>query len=300
VKSLVIGASGQVGHHLFGALVRKGQSAVGTCNTHPEPGLVPLDLRDRDSVLSLVSHVAPEVVFLAASCANVDYCELNPEPTYRINVEGAKHVTDAVRRVGARLVFFSSDYVFDGSAGPYSEDEPASPISEYGKQKLIGEHLVALHVEDHLIVRTTVVYGWEPQAKNFVQRLLRSLRERNRIQVPGDQLGTPTYAPNLAEAVVELARLPIKGVVNVAGPTLASRYEFAVSVAQAFRLDPTLIEKVPTALLQQPARRPLRGGLQVAKAAALLHTRLMGYEEALNAMAAQPPDTSPARMATNE
>src|SRR2546422_3427343 len=92
MRSLVIGASGQVGHHILRALAGQGQWAAGTCHTHPEPGLVPLDLRDRDSVLSLVSSVAPDVVFLAASCTNVDYCEVNPELAYRINVEGTKHV----------------------------------------------------------------------------------------------------------------------------------------------------------------------------------------------------------------
>src|SRR2546422_1286820 len=102
MRSLVIGASGQVGHHILRALVGQGQWAAGTCHTHPEPGLVPLDLRDRDSVLSLVSDVAPDVVFLAASCTNVDYCEVNPQLAYTINVEGTKHVTDAVRRVGAK------------------------------------------------------------------------------------------------------------------------------------------------------------------------------------------------------
>jgi dTDP-4-dehydrorhamnose reductase len=266
--------------------VGKGQRPVGTSYTHLEPALLPLDVRDRDSVLSLVSNVAPDVVFLAASCTNVDYCELNRESAYSINVAGTKHVTDAVRRVGAKLVFFSSDYIFDGRAGPYAEDEPASPISEYGRQKLIGEHLVALNVEDYLVLRTTVVYGWEPQGKNFVQRLIGTLGEGKPTKVPGDQIGTPTYAPNLADAALELAALPIKGVVNVAGPTLASRYQLAVSVAEAFGLDPTLIEKVPTALLQQPARRPLNAGLQIAKAAKLLQTKLMSYEEALKTMGA--------------
>jgi dTDP-4-dehydrorhamnose reductase len=292
VRYIVIGGSGQVGHHLLRVIESHGHLAVGTCAAHPQPGLIALDIRDRDSVLALITSVLPDVVFLAASVTNVDYCELNPDVAYAVNVVGTSHVVEAVNRVSARLVYFSTDYIFDGKNGPYAEETPACPISEYGNQKLIGEHLVALNAERYVIVRTTVVYGWEPQGKNFVQRLVRTLREGARIQVPGDQIGTPTYAPNFADAVVELADLPIRGVMNVAGPALATRYEFAVSVAHVFGLDYTLIEKVPTALLKQAALRPLNAGLQVGKAVNLLHTKLMSYEEGLKAMAAAPHDKS--------
>lgn len=287
MRCIVIGGSGQVGHHLLRVIESGGHRAVGTCTTHPQPGLVTLDIRDRDSVLLLISDVQPSVVFLAASCTNVDYCELNSDLAYAVNVVGTAHVLEAVNRVGAKLVFFSSDYIFDGKNGPYSEEAPACPISEYGEQKLIAEHLVALNVSDYLIVRTTVVYSREPQARNFVQRLINTLREGKTVGAPADQIGTPTYAPNLAQAVLELSNEPVRGVINLAGPTLASRYEFALCAANVFGLDPTLIQSVPTSLLKQAARRPLNAGLKTDKAKRLLRTKLIGYEDGLRLMAAE-------------
>src|SRR5438309_5950295 len=193
VTHLVIGASGQVGHHVTRVLTDQGVRVLGTASAHLQPGLAQLDIRDRCEVLRLVQKIEPEYVFLSAACTNVDYCELNPTEAYSINVLGTKNVADAVRAIGARLVFFSSDYIFDGRVGPYPEDTPGSPISQYGRQKLIGEHLVGLHVEDYLIVRTTVVYSWEPQGKNFVERLVIALRQGKPIRVPYDQISTPTY-----------------------------------------------------------------------------------------------------------
>jgi dTDP-4-dehydrorhamnose reductase len=285
VRYLVIGGSGQVGHHLLRALLEQHQDALGTAASHSVPGLVPLDIRDRASVLSLVSESRPDVVLLAAACTNVDSCEVDPPSAHIVNVLGAKYVADAVGGIGSRLVFFSSDYVFDGRAGPYSEDDATSPISEYGRQKVMAEELVALNAPDHLIIRTTVVYGWEPQGRNFVQRLVTSLREGKTAKVPGDQVGTPTYAPNLAEASLELSRLKLCGIIHVAGPAAASRYEFAVRAAQVFGLDPSLVESVPTASLKQLANRPLQAGLRTKKAATILKTKLLTYGEGLETMA---------------
>jgi dTDP-4-dehydrorhamnose reductase len=232
-------------------------------------------------------RILPDTVFLAASVTNVDYCEVNPGLAYAVNVIGTRHVVGAANQVGAKLVFFSSDYIFDGNSGPYAEDAPPCPISEYGRQKLIGEHLVALNVDDYLIVRTTVVYSWEPQAKNFVQRLIGTLRQGKQVTAPGDQIGTPTYAPNLAEAVLELSGQPVRGVINIAGPTLASRYAFAHCAATVFGLDQTLIQNVPTSLLKQAAARPLNAGLKADKAKQLLRTKLIGCEDGLRIMATE-------------
>jgi dTDP-4-dehydrorhamnose reductase len=194
-------------------------------------------------------------------------------------------VVQAVNEINAKIIFFSSDYVFDGVQGPYSEDDPAHPISEYGNQKLIGEHYIAFHSKNYLIIRTTVVYGWETQGKNFVQRLIKSLRDGERIRVPVDQIGNPTFAPNLAEAVIELATGGETGICNIVGSTLVSRYEFAVTIAKAFDLDPLLIVPVSTEELGQVAQRPLSAGLRVDKAQKILRTSLLGYLEGLRIMA---------------
>lgn len=284
---LIIGASGQVGEHLFQQAVTSGLEAIGTYYSFPVPGLYPLDLRRAEEVHSLLWKVRPAVVYVPASLTNVDYCESHPEESYAINVLSICNLVRVTKSLGVKLVYFSSDYIFDGKAGPYREEDSANPLSVYGQHKLLAEHYIALHSESYLIIRTTWVYGWERQGKNFVLRLIRNLKEGKEVKVPVDQVGNPTYGPNLAQAVLELVQREAVGVYNIAGPERVNRYAFACAVARAFGLDPSLIKGLPTEELGQTARRPLRGGLVVEKAASFLSTPLVGYREGLLLMVSE-------------
>ena len=282
---LVIGASGQVGEHLISGLSARGRDVVSTGFLHAGPSRISLDLRDGQAVAGLFGRVAPRVVYLSAALTNVDYCELHPDESYAVNVEGAATVVREANRAGAAVVFFSTDYIFDGASGPYRETDPARPVCVYGLHKLLAEHYVAAHAARRLIVRTTGVYGWESQGKNFVVRLIDALRAGRPLKAPADQTGTPTYAPCLADAVLELVDRGASGVFHVAGSEAASRYEFARAAARAFGLDESLIQPVSTPELAQAAPRPLSGGLDISKAQALLQTELIGYREGLRRMA---------------
>jgi dTDP-4-dehydrorhamnose reductase len=198
-------------------------------------------------------------------------------------------VAQACKTIDAQLVYFSSDLVFDGLSGPCRETDPARPINEYGRQKVLSEHYIALHLKRYLIVRTTGVYGWETQGKNFVQRLIHSLQAGNPVRVPNDQFGSPTYSSNLADAVIELATSRAEGVFHVVGPELVCRDEFAVAVARAFHLDAALIEPLASAELGRVAPRPLKVELNADKAEGLLETHLIDYDEGLRRMALEQP-----------
>lgn len=284
-KNLVIGASGQIGEHILHVLREKGQPVIGTYCHHRRQNLQFLDLRDEADVRALFHRIKPSTVYLPAALTNVDYCELHPDLAYEVNVLGTCNVVREANRLKAKIIYFSSDYVFDGLHGPYSESDPAKPLCEYGRQKLISEHYIALQSRDFLIVRTTVVYGWESQGKNFIQRLIVTLRAGEYLRVPMDQVGSPTYAPNLAGAVVELVSTGRTGLFHLVGPRLASRYEFAVAAARTFKLNHNLIEPVPTPALKQPASRPLKAGMLAVKAQNILKTPLVDYEEGLSRMA---------------
>jgi dTDP-4-dehydrorhamnose reductase len=284
---LIIGASGQVGEYLMRGAASAGFTAVGTYQSHPVADFQRLDIRRPAEVQALMTALRPSVVYLPASLANVDYCELHPAEGFAVNVEGVRHVVRQANEVGAKLIYFSSDYVFDGQAGPYREDDSANPVCEYGRQKLLAEHHVALHAQNYVIVRTTVVYGWERQGKNFIYRLLDTLKAGRILKVPVDQVGSPTYAPNLAQAVVELALGDAQGAYHVAGPQRANRYEFACEAAHVFGLDKGQIEAVATSDLGQTAARPLDAGMLMDKASAKLTIPLVGYQEGLRAMASE-------------
>ena len=286
-KNLVIGASGLVGEHLINSLAASGEDFVSTYRTNPISSAQQLDICHGEQVKSFFEKFQPDIAFLPAALTNVDYCEGNPELAYMTNVTGTKNVVEASNSVGARLIFFSTDYIFDGTAGPYDESATANPTNVYGQQKLLAEHYIAAQSLNYLIIRTTVVYGWERQRKNFVHRLLKSMREGIPIKVPKDQIGTPTYAPDLAQYAIKLSKTDLKGVVNVAGTDWVSRYEFALEAARIFDLPQEFIRPVTTNELAQPAARPLVAGLRTEKVKAILQTTIASSRESLFQMLAQ-------------
>jgi dTDP-4-dehydrorhamnose reductase len=285
--ALIVGASGQVGYHLGLSADRRELSWSGTFHGTLRRGLQALDVRDARAVARVTRALRPAYILAPVAVSNVDRCELEASTTYRVNVLGIGHLVEAANEAGATIVYFSSDYIFDGADGPYDEHAPTNPLSQYGLQKLSGEHLVLQRAHEALIVRTTVVYGHEPQGKNFVYRLLDALRRQDEIAVPVDQIGTPTYAPALADAVFDLLAAGVRGVVNVTGRQLATREEFAREAASVFGEDPGLVQPVLTSELGQVARRPLRGGLRSELAEESLGRVLPGYAEGLRSFSAE-------------
>jgi dTDP-4-dehydrorhamnose reductase len=284
MRALVIGASGQVGRALLDALGARDHTVLGTHHRTPAAGTRPLDLADTAAVARLVADIRPDWIFCAGALTHVDYCEDHPAEASLINRDGPGAVAAAAGRLGAGVVFFSTDYVFDGHAGPYAEEDPPGPLSVYGRTKLEGEHAVMAAAPRAVIVRTAGVYGPDPQEKNFVSQLIRRCRAGERMRVPADQVSTPTYTLDLAGASVELAEREVVGVVHVAGPTVLDRHAFAREAAAVFDLDPSLISPVATASLGPRAPRPLRGGLRVDRARRILATRLRSAREGLEAM----------------
>ncbi len=284
MRALVIGASGQVGAALSASLTARGHSVVGTHAKTPAPTTCPLDLTDAAATERLIADTAPEWIFCAAGLTHVDHCESAPDEAYRLNRDAPAAAAGVAARRGARFIYYSTEYVFDGEAGPYAEADRPNPLSVYGRSKLEGERAVLAAHPRAVVIRTTVVYGPEPQGKNFVYQLLRRLRAGERMVVASDQRSSPTYNEDLAAASVELAEQGVAGVVHVAGPVIVDRYGFAQVACAIFDLDPGLLAPAPTAELGQRAARPLNAGLRIDRARALLTGRLRGPDEGLNAM----------------
>lgn len=286
MRALILGASGQVGAQLAYRCRADGVHWVGTACHHPRFGLFSLDIRDADAVRSLIAGYRPEVVFLPAAMTHVDRAEVETALCRSVNVEGTGHAARAVRHYGGRLVFFSTEHVFGECSRPMHEDDLVAPVSEYAKSKVEAESLVRDLLPDrHLILRASWVYGPDEQEKNFVYRTIATLGAGKALTVASDQMGQPTYGPDLARAAMELARRRAIGTFHVVGPDLCSRLEHARRIARIFELDDDLILGRPTAELGLPAPRPLHVELDRKKLLRVLgHDPIRDPETALETM----------------
>ena len=281
MKSLIIGASGLVGSALYRVLGAANISTIGTARTRPTSALRSLEIRNSVEVSALFEEVRPDVVFLPAALTNVDYCEVHPEETYAYNVAPLHYISRYCVENHSLLVYYSTDYVFDGTQGPYDENTLANPINIYGWSKAEAERIIQESGTRYLILRTTVVYGWDRRSKNFAMQLWHRLGSGEPIRVPSDQFGNPTLADFLAEVSLQLVQGNVEGSVNVVGRDRLSRSEFARALAKTFALPPDLIEPVTTTELGQVATRPLQAGLQTEKLKSILGSEPIALDEAL-------------------
>jgi dTDP-4-dehydrorhamnose reductase len=286
VRALVIGASGQIGGHLLEQLRAGGHLALGTYASSEAPGLVKLDIADDCAVAAALGDVRPDVVFLPAGWTWVDGNEDDPARARLTNRDQPLALARRCRDAGALFVTYSTDYVFDGAAGPYGEDDAPRPLSVYGKAKLEAEELLRAEIPEHLVLRTTTVFGPERQGKNFIYQLLKKVGKGERMALPVDQWATPSYGPDVARATLELVEQGARGVWNVCGPDFMDRVAFARLACRVFDLDASKIDAKTTAELKQKAERPLKGGLKTDKLRAA-GISLRGTEDALRAMKAE-------------
>ena len=286
MKSLIFGASGQVGQALITEIEKRGWRWEGSCFEHGEvdPRLFKLDLADSDACVRAVAERKPNAVFLPSGWTWVDGCEDDPKRAYRVNAETPEAIAKECKKLGAGLVFYSTDYVFGEKGGPYTEQAATEPLGVYGASKLEGERRVLAACPDALVLRTNVVYGAEVQGKNFIYQLIRNLRAGKTMSLPKDQLSSPTYNRDLARASVELVELAERGIWNVAGSEVVDRVTFAALACGVFGLDAGLLKPMLTAEMKQKARRPLAAGLLVEKLVKRLGWKPKGPLEGLQAM----------------
>ncbi len=278
----MIGASGQVGRALIRVLEDSGIEAIGTYHSRQITGTHKLDVSDPDAVGSCFETVKPDMVFLTVNTeGGVDYCEDHPEEAEALNVVGTRNVATCTAQCGALLVYYSTDYIFDGEAGPYSEEDIPCAINTYGRTKWEAEQLVQTLVPTHLILRTTAVFGWDRASRNFAMQVWESLGSGTSLRVPEDQWCNPTLVDYLAEASVRLVQMGAEGIFNVVGRDRMPRSKLAKALARSMALDPALILPVPTSELGQVAPRPLQGGLKTKKLERTLGTEPLDLNESL-------------------
>lgn len=241
-----------------------------------------LDLTDKKAVKKVVTEFYPDVIINTAAYTNVDKCETDKEAAYNTNVNAVEYLAKYGKITQARIIHLSTDYVFDGTSGPYSEDVRPEPIGYYGRTKLAGENALKAAGVKHAIIRTNVLYGIAKYGRqDFVKWVVNSLRDNKPVRIVNDQINNPTFIDDLVSAISKIIEFDKTGVYNIGGPEFLNRFEFTLRIAEFFRLDKSLITEITTAELGQPAPRPLKSGLVILKAVSELGYKPRTIEESL-------------------
>lgn len=248
LRIFITGRDGQLGRSLLDILT--------------DDQVLAVDIDDGDVTnpesIDQIAEWQPDVVIHAAALTNVDGCERDPDAAFRVNGLGTRNVALGCQQAGAAMLYISTDYVFDGAKGsPYTEWDDPNPISMYGASKLAGESYVKQLLNRFWIVRTAWVY--REGYKNFVMTILRLAQERDRLSVVTNEVGCPTYAPDLAAALDRLIRRPLYGTYHLTNAGHCSRYELAKKIVELAGLD-TVVEPADhyPRIAQPPAFAPLR------------------------------------------
>jgi len=244
-----------------------------------------LDITKRKEVKKAILDFKPEFIINCAAYTDVDGCERNKSLCWEVNVGGVENLIYAGKKVGAKIIHLSTDYVFNGKRGSYTEEDQPDPINYYGKSKLASENAIKASGIDYVIIRTAVLYGKAiGVAPNFVTWLLEKLRKGEKVNIVDDQFGNPTLADNLASGIRKMVSMDASGLYHLAGREVIDRYNFALKIAQIFNLDESLINRVKTDQLNQLAKRPLMAGLVVEKVQEELGVKLLNVEEGLTVL----------------
>lgn len=292
MKLIITGASGLLGGKLVKLAIDVGHEVYSVYKTHPpiDGRAERIDLTDGAAVDKFVVKRSPEVVIHAASVTDVDLCEVEPELAARVNTEATRFVAEACRRVGAFLVYLSTDYVFDGLRGNYKEQDEPHPINAYGYSKLFGEQQVRRCGNDFCIARTSVVYGWGRDYRpNFAAWIFHRLEQNRKVEVVTDQYASPTLNSNLAKMLLEVVERRLQGVWHLAGSTRTNRYEFAILLAQRCGFNEKLLVPVESHSVAWKAKRPFDSSLDVTKALETLNNKPAPLEEGLKEFVSEAP-----------
>lgn len=214
-----------------------------------------IDIRREQDTVTKIERVRPEVVINLAAYTDVDGCESNEQEAFAVNADGMKHIALGVRRCGARVVYLSTDYVFDGrKKEPYHEDDPPNPISVYGRSKWKGEQYVLDLAGDGVIIRTQWLYG--RHGKNFVSAILRQAREKKTLSIVNDQIGSPTYTIDLSRAISRLVRKRAAGIFHVTNSGSCSWYDFGQAILKLSGIEGVEVLPITSDQLARKAPRP--------------------------------------------
>jgi len=295
-RFLITGSNGLLGQKLVELLIK--DASVETIATARGENRLPftesyeyhsMDITDQGQIDHVVANIKPDVIIHTAAMTNVDQCELEKDACWKQNVNAVEFLVEACRKHDIFLVHVSTDFIFDGKAGPYDENAVPNPISFYGWSKFAAEKLVIHSNIRWAIARTVLVYGiaHDMSRSNIILWVKKSLEEGKNIKVVTDQFRTPTLAEDLAKGCFLIADQQAEGIFNISGKELYTPYEMAIITADYFGLDQSLISPTDASAFTQPAKRPPRTGFDLTKSESQLGYKPHRFQEGIAILAAQ-------------
>lgn len=289
LRILLTGSNGLLGQKIVYAALKRNDiqllaTSKGESRLHIKSGFdyASMDITQADEVAGIVEEFKPHCIINTAAMTNVDACEKDQENCWKMNVEAVRTMTELCELYNIHLIHLSTDFVFDGEKGYYSEEDVPNPLSHYARSKYESEKVVQQARIDSAIIRTIIIYGVvdDKQRSNVVIWTINSLRQQKDINVISDQMRSPTLAEDLADACVQAALKRATGIYHVSGSETMSILDMVNRTADFFQLDKKYIHPVTTDQLKQPAKRPLLTGFNIDKAKRELnfqpHTLLQG------------------------
>lgn len=289
-RVLIIGSNGMLGQRLSQFFLSKKNIEL-FCASYEKQSVLEnvqyysIDIADEKSIQNVINEISPLVIINTAAYTAVDKAEIEKELCNKVNVEGVKFLARSAKQIEAHLINISTDYLFDGDKGPYTEDDEPNPVGYYGLSKLRGEKEILDSGCINTIIRTNVLYGPAKYGRmDFVKWVVNSLKEKKEISIVTDQINNPTYIDDLVGIIDSVTENRQTGIFNSGGREFLSRYEFTMRIADYFNLDKSLIKPVLTSALNQPAKRPLKSGLLIEKAKKELNYNPSEIEETFRLM----------------
>mgnify|MGYP005751705291 CR=1 FL=1 len=296
-KVLITGSNGLLGQKLAELLLPKqnveilatsrGENKLAT--VYPTLPFRSMDVTDKEQVEQVVREFRPTHIIHTAAMTNVDQCENDREGALRLNRDAVQYLVEVCEKYSVHLVHVSTDFIFDGENGPYTEEAEAKPVNFYGESKLQAEEIVKQAKCKWAILRTVLVYGvaHDYGRTNIVLWVRDSLQTGKVIKVVNDQFRTPTLAEDLAMGCWLAVEHDAEGIFNISGKEMLTPYDMALQVADYFALDKSLIDKADASTFSQPAKRPPRTGFDISKAEAQLGYRPHSFQEGIRMVAEQ-------------
>lgn len=293
-KILVTGANGLLGQTIIKQLSGKPYSVVATgkgagridsaYGTNYE--YADVEITDGPAIEKLIQEQRPDIIVHGAAMTQVDQCEINKQDCYNVNVTATRFIIDAAKDIGARFIFVSTDFIFDGNNGPYAEDDEPAPVNYYGGTKLVAEKAVMESGLDWAIARTILVYGLAPTSgrTNIIGFVKDSLEANKPIKMVTDQVRTPTFVDDLAAGIILIIEKKASGIFHLSGEEKMTPYDIAIAIAKYFGLNDGLISKSSSDEIKQPAVRPAKTGFDISKAKKNLGYKPKSFNQGLEAL----------------